>query len=305
MSYKIQPVSKPVLFGESPLWDNRRQQLVFTNAFGKSVSIFDPLSEEIASKEVKIENEEFPWIVVSMPYSSSTTKFLVALSTGKLVEFDWDLGVTKILYSCENNDNLSFLEDGKCDSQGRYWTGIAKFVDMRMAELDEGKGSIFSLSGNLGYKLAEENYTVPNGLGWNKEGTKLFWNDLTRRQMYVVANRKILLDYKNNPQLEGSFPDGLCTDVNGNVWIANWKGKSVVKVDGETGTLLDTITLPTTNVTSLCFGGPNYDSMYVTTTSINLDLTTVQGEPDAGKLFRILNPRDNSFKGVQESFFAL
>lgn len=141
MSYKIQPVSKPVLFGESPLWDNRRQQLIFTNCFGKSVSIFDPLSGETASKEVKLENGEIAWIGVSMPYSSSTTKFLVSLSTGSMVEFDWDLGqVTKILYTLDEGDIKATLEDGKCDSQGRYWTGIAKFEDMGSLQVNEGNG---------------------------------------------------------------------------------------------------------------------------------------------------------------------
>lgn len=28
-------------------------------------------------------------------------------------------------------------------------------------------------------------FDIPNGLGWNKEGTKLFWNDLTKRAVKV------------------------------------------------------------------------------------------------------------------------
>jgi sugar lactone lactonase YvrE len=90
MSYKVEKASNDInLFGESPLWDNRRQQLVFTDAFAKSVSVFDPLSKSILKKRVELpQNEEFLYTGVCMPYSSTTNKFLITLSSGKLVQFD-------------------------------------------------------------------------------------------------------------------------------------------------------------------------------------------------------------------------
>lgn len=115
-------------------------------------------------------------------------------------------------------------------------------------------------------------------------------------------------------------------DLNGNLWVACWKGGCVIKIDGNTGTnifrasiiindfqdlklfiltgkLLDTIPIPVKNTTSVAFGGKSYETLYVTTTSIELNSTPVVGEPDAGKVFQITNFQDNSFKGFQEHFF--
>jgi sugar lactone lactonase YvrE len=72
------------------------------------------------------------------------------------------------------------------------------------------------------------------------------------------------------------------------------------------GKLAEKIDLPVRNVTSVAFGGKNYNSLYVTTTSVELDQTGVVGDgADAGKVLEITNPRENSFKGFQEHFFHL
>ena len=58
------------------------------------------------------------------------------------------------------------------------------------------------------------------------------------------------------------------------------------------------------NVTSLIFGNENYNTLYVTTTSVELDQSEVKGQPDAGKLFAITSEKDNSFKGFPTHGFA-
>lgn len=70
-----------------------------------------------------------------------------------------------------------------------------------------------------------------------------------------------------------------------------------------TGQLLETVNLPVENVTSACFGGENYESLFVTTMSHELDQSVIKDQPDAGKIFQITNDRDNSFKGFQNFFF--
>jgi len=68
---------------------------------------------------------------------------------------------------------------------------------------------------------------------------------------------------------------------------------------------LDKIAIPATNVTSVCFGGKNLDVLYVTTTSVELDQSKVNGEPDAGKVFQITSPQNDTFCGIPESFLDL
>lgn len=121
MAYQIEKISeKSVLFGESPLWDNRREQLVYVDCFGKSINIFDPKTKEIVSKVVNPPNEEFDYMVFSMP-CKSLNKFVAPLYSGKIIEFDWDQEVTKVLHDCK--DPLKHYSDGKCDAKGRLWVG--------------------------------------------------------------------------------------------------------------------------------------------------------------------------------------
>lgn len=63
--------------------------------------------------------------------------------------------------------------------------------------------------------------------------------------------------------------------------------------------------MPASMTTSICFGGPQYDKLYVTTTSVDVDLanTPIQGQPDAGKILTVSSHKDNSFKGFPHYFF--
>ncbi|KPJ21263.1 Regucalcin [Papilio machaon] len=54
-------------------------------------------------------------------------------------------------------------------------------------------------------------------------------------------------------------------DTDGNLWVALIQASKVIKVEGETGKLLQKVTIPTNEVTSVAFGGPNLDILYVTT----------------------------------------
>jgi len=60
--------------------------------------------------------------------------------------------------------------------------------------------------------------------------------------------------------IEG-IPDGLAVDASGYVWSARWDGFGAVRLDPR-GKILEKISLPVAQVTSLCFGGPNFDRLY-------------------------------------------
>lgn len=65
------------------------------------------------------------------------------------------------------------------------------------------------------------------------------------------------------------MPDGMTIDLDGNLWVALFQGKHVIKVASQTPeTLLQKIELPAELVTCPAFGGQNLDELYVTTASI-------------------------------------
>jgi len=140
--YKVNPASnKVLLFGEAPLWDHRRGQLVVTDCFGKEVNLLDPDTGEMTSKPVRLPNNEgLTYIVFSMPYANLANKFLVATSTGKLVDFDWnEEKVNNVVVDL--NTPLKNYVDAKCDKNGRLWVGTATFADMGTLSVVPNKGT--------------------------------------------------------------------------------------------------------------------------------------------------------------------
>jgi sugar lactone lactonase YvrE len=56
----------------------------------------------------------------------------------------------------------------------------------------------------------------------------------------------------------------MCVDVAGNLWIAHVGGGRVVQLD-PTGELLDEVPVPARVVTSVAFGGAEWDELYIVT----------------------------------------
>jgi D-xylonolactonase len=78
-----------------------------------------------------------------------------------------------------------------------------------------------------------------------------------------------------------STPDGLTIDTNGNLWIAFFGGACVRHYDAG-GNLLQQVDLPTPNITSCIFGGPDFGDLFITSAG-----GKANDDSAAGALFRI------------------
>jgi sugar lactone lactonase YvrE len=81
-------------------------------------------------------------------------------------------------------------------------------------------------------------------------------------------------------------PDGMAIDVEGMLWVAVWGSGEVSRWDPRSGEMLQTISVPATNVTACAFGGPDLDQLYITTARIRLDEQALAEQPYAGGLFK-------------------
>ncbi|XP_054280290.1 regucalcin-like [Macrosteles quadrilineatus] len=84
-------------------------------------------------------------------------------------------------------------------------------------------------------------------------------------------------------------PDGMTIDADGNLWIACWGGSQIIRVDPKTGALLRMIKIPVTRVTSVTWGGPMLDTLYVTTMRLGLSDSQLVDEPHAGAVWEVRN----------------
>lgn len=114
---------------------------------------------------------------------------------------------------------------------------------------------------------------VSNGIGFSPDGRTMYHSDSTTKGLWVhdvafdgsVSNRRHI----GRAAFERGIPDGMCVDVEGNLWVAHVGGRRVAKLD-PSGDLVDEIPVPAKAVTSVAFGGPDNADMYIVTAD-NLD----------------------------------
>jgi sugar lactone lactonase YvrE len=92
-----------------------------------------------------------------------------------------------------------------------------------------------------------------------------------------ISNRRCVIE------IAEGFPDGMCSDRDGNLWIALWGGWGVVCHDPKTGERIAKIELPVEAVTSCCFD--DRGGLFITTASRDLDAKGRELQPLAGGLF--------------------
>jgi sugar lactone lactonase YvrE len=98
----------------------------------------------------------------------------------------------------------------------------------------------------------------------------------------AISNRRTLA-HIDQP---GVAPDGLTVDEQGGIWVALWGGAAVNRYRRD-GQLLETVKLPVERPTSCAFGGPDRETLFVTTARVDLDEVALARQPEAGRLFAI------------------
>lgn len=100
--------------------------------------------------------------------------------------------------------------------------------------------------------------------------------------------------------MNGDFVDGITIDSEDNLWIASYGSGTVCKFDTVDGGLLDIIELPVKTITSLCFGGDNWNELYVTSywdVSWITDTKPFDGDDRYGKLYKVSSDK-GKLKGI-------
>lgn len=78
-------------------------------------------------------------------------------------------------------------------------------------------------------------------------------------------------------------------DEDGNLWVALYAGGSVIQIDPAKGTLLKRIPIPAQYTTSVAWGGPKLDVLFVTTAKRRLTPKDTEAQPGAGSLYAVTN----------------
>jgi len=136
------------------------------------------------------------------------------------------------------------------------------------------------------------NVTISNGLTWSLDYKTLYYIDTPTHEVKAfdydletgaIANMRVVV------QLSDSLghPDGMTSDMQGNLWIAMWGGAQVTKWNPNTGQLLEQIPVPAKNVSSCVFGGKSGNELFITSARVGLDEDTLKQYPLTGGVFRL------------------
>jgi sugar lactone lactonase YvrE len=255
--------------GEGPVFDRRTGRLVWVDIYGGKVFEDDLVSGRQTVTEVGT-------MVGAVAPRADRTGFAAAVADGFGFIADGEL---RLLDKVLPEPNLR-MNDGKVDSQGRFWAGSN---DMEFAA---GQGRLHRWDGESPSVVVVDGLVLPNGLGWNAEDTVLYLAD-------SYANLLYRADYQSEPgevgrlvvlaETEGpGVPDGLAVDVDGCFWVAMFGGREVRRYD-PAGRVVGRVPVPAAQPSSCVFGTDG--RLYITSARNGLSAGELAGYPLNGSVF--------------------
>jgi sugar lactone lactonase YvrE len=225
--------------------------------------------------------------------------FLVALKTGFHL-FDPASGAVKLVAHPEPHMHENRLNDGRADRAGRFWAGTMKDP----IEPHRAQAQLYRLDPDGHVTPMQSGIITSNGLAISPDDKTLYFSDShpTIRTIWAydldiaageITGRRIFVDTMG---MRGR-PDGGCCDADGCYWMAANDGGCLIRLTPK-GKIDRTIELPVKKPTMPAFGGPDLDTIFVT--SIRPEGADLSDQPLAGGIFAVRC----GVKGLPEPKFA-
>ncbi len=217
-----------------------------------------------------------------------------------------------------DSDHGDRINDGKLDRAGNLVTGTIDhaLIDQSTYEL-VGKikagAAIYSVDGGGKAQVIKEDVGITNGPCFSPDGRTFYLSDSWRFAIHAfdydpatgsLSGERLVADYKADPGSTGmAQPDGATVDSEGYIWSAAVYGGELRRYSPE-GDLERRVPLPIWKPTSLIFGGPDLDVIFVTTMA-NPEGNVPPGTPVDGPLGgSVLAVEGLGVKGLAEPRFA-
>jgi sugar lactone lactonase YvrE len=264
--------------GEGPSWDERDGALLWVDIV--TGDVFHHTLATATTIGMRLGQQ------VSAVLPRASGGYLLTLQDGVFAVAAIEQGAPlELLAAIESDQPRHRINDAKCDPAGRLWSGTLS------RDRVPGAGSVYRLDPDLTLTRVLTGVTVSNGIGWSPDGTSMYYVDSVPRTLDVLdydlasgeaTGRRRLVDIA----ADAGSPDGLAVDAEGCIWLAVWGSGALYRYAPD-GSLEDVVAVPSRNVASCCFGGPDLEDLFVTTASAELSEQELDADPSAGGVYRL------------------
>ena len=279
--------------GEIPTWDEREQALYW-------IDLLTPRMHRLQPETGELTTWPTPELFSAFAMRDSGG-FIVATRT-HLAFFEPQTGAFEPICRPEPAENENFLNDGRCDRQGRLWIGSGSLT------MDKPTGFLHRFDPDQTLTTWESGITLSNSLMWSPDSTVMYFCDSMKKAFYTydfdaetgaIANKR---DFARADRF--GIPDGSIIDVEGYLWNAEFDMTTdrtigyVIRY-APSGRVDQMIELPTCRPTAVTFGGPDLETLYVVTSRYHMTDEELAEQPASGALFAL----DVGTKGLVEPRF--
>lgn len=241
--------------GEGPVWDVEQQRLYFIDS--KDGRVF-----RCTADGTEVRAWDVPGKIGSMALRKDGEGAIVSLENG-FHRLDFKTGDCELFHDPEPDLINNRLNDGKCDRRGRFFAGS-------MDQNEDGpSGALYRVDPDFSVTKVDDNIVCSNGPCFSPDDKTFYFQDTWAGEIWAydydietgaISNRRTFAEIDGG---NGGAADGSTVDAEGYLWNALvYEGKLLrFAPDGSLDRVID---MPVKKVTSVNFGGPNMDVLYVT-----------------------------------------
>ena len=268
--------------GESAVWDEREGAVLWVDIVGARIHRLYPA----AGRE---ERWPTPGFVTSIGLREDGGA-IVGLRTEVAL---WDHGDDfRPLCTPEPDVPGNRLNEGAVGPDGAFWIGTMQDNiedDGRPREMDRASGAIHRVApGGTVRRLTAPTFGLANTCAWLADGAFVTADSLADTlYRYERDGERLGARTVFSRGFGRGVPDGSCVDAEGGLWNCRVAGGRCVVRHAPDGSIDRVVELPCHSPTSCCFGGPDLDTLYVTSARFGLDEAHLKARPDEGALFAL------------------
>ena len=262
--------------GEGCVWSPVEDLLVWVDIIGQSVHRFDHASGQPVGVWRYAE---------SVGNAEPRAGGGLALGLGNTVTLTDRVGAIETVIALPGEPESNRANDGAVDPRGRLFQGT-----MSNTEPGTPVAALHRVDGDGTTQRVLADVMISNGMGWSPDQSTMYYIDtLTFRvdrfdydpDTGEIEGRRPFLTFDGST----GGPDGMTMDAEGCLWVAMFGGYHVQRFSPE-GERLETVVTPgAPQTTCCCFGGPDLDTLYITTAREPIAGVDTEGEPNSGALF--------------------